>query len=163
MNKECNIKKNTHTQSHSNTEVKISLNFNILLNFCLFPEQILDSPCILPPWSPQEVWGLRSVVYSWIQLSSRSGATVWQTFWPKSQTQKWYVSLILLCHIPNTCCRLFGRDTHFSSFSVFFLKQELVLNTAYQCGLVTQVSQGLDTCFWKCQSLTIKRIRRSKR
>lgn len=46
--------------------------------------------------------------------------------------------------------------------SVFFLKQELVLNTAYQCGLVSQVSQGLDTCFWKCRSLSIMWIRRSK-
>lgn len=77
-----------------------------LYSLSFFPlQQTSDSPCTLHPWLPQEVWGQQSAAYSWTQWTNPSGATVWQTFWPKSQIQKWWVMftkhiLVPFCHCP---------------------------------------------------------------
>lgn len=48
-------------------------------------------PWTLLPWSPLAAWELLSVACSWTTLTRGWVETTWQTCWPRSPTQRWWV------------------------------------------------------------------------
>lgn len=51
------------------------------------------SPWTLLPWSPLAAWELLSAACSWTTLTRGWVETTWQTCWPRSPTQRWWVQL----------------------------------------------------------------------
>ncbi len=48
-------------------------------------------PWTLLPWSPLAAWELLSAACSWTTLTRGWVETTWQTCWPRSPTQRWWV------------------------------------------------------------------------